>query len=54
MPKYGGRRYGYGRPSRRVRGYYWARSRQPGPISGCLLPLVLARNRQELWIAGPA
>jgi hypothetical protein len=42
MPKYGGRRYGYGRPGRRVRGYYRARSRQPGPIPGCLLPLVLA------------
>jgi hypothetical protein len=39
MPKYGGRRYGYGR---RVRGYYRARSRQPGPIPGCLLPLILA------------
>jgi hypothetical protein len=42
MPKYGGRRYDYGRPGRRVRGYYRARSRQPGPIPGCLLPLVLA------------
>jgi hypothetical protein len=42
MPKYGGRRYGYGRPGRRVRGYYRARSRQPGPVPGCLLPLVLA------------
>jgi hypothetical protein len=42
MPKYGGRRYGYGRPGRRVRGYYRARPRQPGPIPGCLLPLVLA------------
>jgi hypothetical protein len=39
MPKYGGRRYGYGRPGWRVRGYYRARSRQPGPS---LLPLVLA------------
>jgi hypothetical protein len=33
MPKYGGRRYGYGRPGRRVRGYYRARSRQPGAPS---------------------
>ena len=32
-----GRRYGYGRPGRRVRGYYRARSRTPGPIPGCLL-----------------
>jgi len=29
VPKYGGRRYGYGRPGRRVRGYYRARSRCP-------------------------
>jgi hypothetical protein len=36
-----GRRHGYGRPGRRVRGYYRARSRTPGPIPGCLLPLVL-------------
>ena len=42
MAKYGGRRYGYGWPGRRVRGYYRARSRQPGPVPGCLLPLVLA------------
>jgi hypothetical protein len=36
-----GRRYGYGRPGRRVPGYYRARSRTPGPIPGCLLPLAL-------------
>jgi hypothetical protein len=36
-----GRRYGYGRPGRRVRRYYRARSRTPGPIPGCLLPLAL-------------
>jgi hypothetical protein len=36
-----GRRYGYGRPGRRVRGYYRARSRTPGPVPGCLLPLAL-------------
>jgi hypothetical protein len=36
-----GRRYGYGRPGRRVRGYYRARSRRPGPIPGCLLPLAV-------------
>jgi hypothetical protein len=36
-----GRRYGYGRPGRRVRGYYRARSRTPGPMPGCLLPLAL-------------
>jgi hypothetical protein len=36
-----GRRYGYGRPGRRVRGYYRARSRTAGPIPGCLLPLAL-------------
>ena len=48
MPKYGGRRYGYGRPGRRVRGYYRARSRQPGPISGCLLPLVIGSPSTSL------
>ena len=36
-----GRRYGYGRPGRRVPRYYRARSRTPGPIPGCLLPLAL-------------
>lgn len=42
MPKYGGRRYGYGRPAGASAAATGARSRQPGPIPGCLLPLVLA------------
>jgi hypothetical protein len=45
MPKYGGRRYGYGRPGRRVRGYYRARSRQPGPIPG--LPAAPSHRRRD-------
>ena len=46
-PRGRGRRYGYGRPGRRVRGYYRARPRRRGPIPanrggyGCLLPVVL-------------
>ena len=40
MPKYGGRRYGYGRPGRRVRGYYRARSRQPTQALLWLRPSV--------------
>jgi hypothetical protein len=36
-----GRRYGHGRPGRRVQGYYRARSRRRGPVPGCLLPLAL-------------
>jgi hypothetical protein len=43
-PRGRGRRYGYGRPGRRVRGYYRARPRARGPIpvnrSGCLLPVL--------------
>jgi hypothetical protein len=56
-----GRRHGYGRPGRRVRGYYRARSRTPGPIPGCLLPLALviavgirrAQRSRNPWVAGP-
>ena len=44
-PRGRGRRYGYGRPGRRVPGYYRARPRARGPIpanrGGCLLPLLL-------------
>lgn len=45
-PRGRGRRYGYGRPGRRVPGYYRARGRARGPIPvnrhGCLLPALLA------------
>jgi hypothetical protein len=51
-PRGRGRRYGYGRPGRRVRGHYRARPRARGPIpvnrGGCLLPMLLG------LVAGPA
>jgi hypothetical protein len=44
-PRGRGRRYGYGRPGRRVPGYYRARPRARGPIPvnrhGCLLPMLV-------------
>jgi hypothetical protein len=58
-PRGRGRRYGYGRPGRRVRGYYRARparygGRRAGPLplggpGGCL-PSVLALLATVAWL----
>jgi hypothetical protein len=58
-PRGRGRRYGYGRPGRRVRGYYRARparygGRRTGPFplggpGGCL-PSVLALLATVAWL----
>ena len=42
MPKYGGRRYGYGRPAGASAATTGPAPASLGPIPGCLLPLVHA------------